>query len=79
MLKTTRSPNKLVSNRNNGSRSASSRNNNNKSASIRNNNSKPASEKNDSNSKFDRFGIHGNIVEYAKKSRKSKGKKLAKS
>ena len=78
MLKTTGSPNKPASSKNNGSRSASSMNNNNK----------PAFGRNDGNSKVDRFG--GNNVDHVRKSRKLKklsksqksaklGKKLSKS
>ena len=65
MLKITKLPGKLASSRNNNSRSAFSRNDN----------SKQALEKNDGDGEFDRFGG----IEHAKKSRKSKGQKLAKS
>ena len=73
MLKTTRSPNKLVSNRNN----------NNKSAFNKNNNNKPAFGKNNNNGKVDKFGINEKSIEYAEsgklsKSRKSKSKKMSK-
>ena len=56
----TGSPNKPASSRNNGNRSGSSRNDN----------SKLASGRNDSNGEDDRFGVGGNGVEHAKKSRK---------
>ena len=75
MLKTTESLNKPASSRNNGSRSASSRNNN----------SRPVSRKNNGNNEVNGFGVSGNGVEYAKKSRKSfksgksKSKKISKS
>ena len=61
MLKTTGSPDKPASSRNNGSRSAFSRNNN----------SKPAPEKNNGDSEINGFGISGNGVEHAKKSGKT--------
>ena len=64
MLKTTNEP---APRRNNGSRSTSNRNNNNKLASKRN----------DGNGEIDGFG--SDSVEHAKKSRKSKGQKSAKS
>ena len=54
------------------------RNNSNRSVSDRNNNGRPTSGRNDSNNKVDRFGDGGDGVEYAKKSGKSKGKKLSK-
>ena len=64
MLKTTNEP---APSRNDGSKSASSRNNDNK----------PAFKRNKSDNEVDRFD--GDGVEYAKKSGKSKGPKLAKS
>ena len=54
---------------------APSRNDGNKSASRENNNTKQASKKNNGNSEVDEFGGE----EHTKKSRKSKGQKLAKS
>ena len=69
MLKTTRSPDKPASNRNNGSRSASNRNNN----------SRPASRKNNGNSEVDRFGVSGNSMEHTKKSKKLFKSKKSKS
>ena len=56
---------------------APSRNNGSRSAFSKNNDSSPASERNDGNGEVDEFG--GDDVEHAKKSRKSKGQKLAKS
>ena len=69
MLKTTRSPDKP----------ASSRNNSSKSASNRNNDSKQVSGKNDGNGEVYRFGISGNGIEHAKKSGKWKSEKMSKS
>ena len=69
MLKTIGSPNKPAPSRNDGSRLTSSKNNNNK----------PASRKNDGNGEVDGFGVGRNSVEYAKKSEKSKSKKMSKS
>ena len=75
ILKTTGSPNKPASSRNDGSRSASSKNND----------SKSASRTNDGDDKVDGFGIDGNGVEHAKKSgklsksKKSKSEKTSKS
>ena len=63
MLKITRSPNKLASNRNKSSRSASNKNDNNRSTFGRNN----------GNGKVNRSGFNGNSIEYAKKLGKSKG------
>ena len=67
MLKTTGLPNEPAPSKNNSSKLASSRNNN----------SKPASRRNDGDGKVDEFG--DNSTEYAKESRKSKGKDLSKS
>ena len=67
MLKTTKSPDKPALSKNNGSRSASSRNNN----------SKPLFERNTGNGKVNGYGVSDDGIEYAKKSEKSKGKKLA--
>ena len=64
MLKTTGSSNKPAPSKNNGSKSASSKNDN----------SKLAFGKNDGNDKVNEF----DRVEHTKKSRKLKGKKLAK-
>ena len=70
MLKITRWPNKPVSSRNNGNKSAFSKNDNSKLASGRNN----------SNGELNRFDVGGNCVEHAKKSEKtSKSRKLSKS
>ena len=74
MLKTTESPNKPASNRNNGSKSASNNNNN----------SKTTSKKNNNNGEINRFDVGRNNVKYAKKSKKlsksgkSKGEKTFK-
>ena len=57
MLKTTGSPDKL----------ASSKNNNNKLAFSKNNNSKLAFEKNNGNSKVDRYSVGRNGMEHTKK------------
>ena len=65
----TESSDKLAPSKNNGSRSVFS--------SI--NNSRPASEKNDGDNKVDRFGVDSNDLKHAKKLKKLKGKKLAKS
>ena len=62
ILKITRLPNKLVSNKNNDSKLASSKNNNNKSA----------FKKNDNNNKINGFGVSGKNVKHAKKSKKLK-------
>ena len=67
MLKTTGLPNGPASSRNDGSRPVSNRNNG----------SRLVSERNDGDGEVDRFGDNG--IEYAKKSRKSKGQKLSKS
>ena len=67
MLKITGLPNKPALSKNNGSKLVFSRNNN----------SKSVFRKNNGNSEVDKFG--GNVMEYAKKSGKSKGQKLAKS
>ena len=69
MLKTTKSSDKPASNRNNGSRSAFSRNDN----------SRPASRRNNGDGEVDGFGVSGDGVEHAKKSGKSKSKKMSKS
>ena len=70
MLKTTRSPDKPGSNRNDGSRSASSRNDK----------SRPASRKNDGDGEVNGFSVGRNGVEHAKKSEKLyKSQKLSKS
>ena len=58
---------------------ASSRNNSSRSAFSKNINSRSVFGSNASNGEFDRFGVSGDGVEYTKKSRKSKGKKLFKS
>ena len=69
ILKTTGSPDKPASSKNDGSKSASSRNNE----------SKPASGRNDGNGEDDRFGVSRNGVEHAKKSEKMfKSQKLSK-
>ena len=47
--------------------------------SSRNNNSKPVFRKNDSNSKVDRFDVSKNNMKDAKRSGKSKNKKISKS
>ena len=75
MLKTTRSPDKPASNKNNNSKLAFSKNNN----------SRPTFERNNSNNKVNKFGVNRNNVEHAKKlgklfkSGKSKSKKMFKS
>ena len=70
MPKTTGLPNKLAPSMNNGSKLASNKNDN----------SKPTSRKNDGDKEVDGFGVGGNGVEHAKKSRKtSKSRKLFKS
>ena len=80
MLKMIGSPDKPAPNKNNGSRLVSSRNNN----------SRPASRRNNNNGEVNKFGVSGNGMKHAKKSRKlsksenlskskqSKGKKLSK-
>ena len=74
MLKITRLSDKLVSNRNDGSKSAFNKNNN----------SKPVSKRNINDGEINRFNISRNGMEYAKKlgklfkSRKSKSKKMFK-
>ena len=69
MLKTTGSPDEPVFSRNNGSRSTSSNNDD----------SRPAFGRNDGNGKVNGFGVGRNGVEHAKKSEKSKSKKMFKS
>ena len=58
---------------------APSRNNCSKSTFSRNNNSWPISRRNDGNTEVDRFGIGGDGIEHAKKSKKSKSQKSFKS
>ena len=75
MLKTTGSPDKPVSGKNNSNKSTSSKNDNNK----------PAFRKNNSDGKVNRFGVGRNDVKHTKKSGKlfksgkSKSKKTSKS
>ena len=68
MQKTSRSPKKLASSKNNGCRSASNINNN----------SRLASRKNNDNSEIDQFGISNYIIEHGKKPGRSKDLKLSK-
>ena len=66
MLKTTKSFDKLVSGKNIGSRSASSINDN----------SRLTFQRNNGNNEVNEFGVDKNNIEHAKKSQKSKSKKM---
>ena len=62
MQKTTESPDRPASGRNDGSRPASRRNDGSRPASRRNDGSRPASGKNDGNGEVVRFGIGGSGI-----------------